>query len=58
MLLAFLITTLIIFSINSLAAIYLLSTKINEQKVRVSDIILVILPVLIISWNIYLLINY
>jgi hypothetical protein len=58
MLLAFLITTLIIFSINSLAAIYLLSTKINEQRVGVSDIILVILPVLIISWNIYLLINY
>lgn len=58
MLLAFLITTLIIFSINGMSALYLLASKINDQQVGVSDLVHVIIALLIISWNIFVLINY
>jgi hypothetical protein len=57
MLLAFLIATLIVFSINSLASIYLLSIKINNQNVKVSDLIIVFVALGMLSWNIYTIIN-
>lgn len=58
MLLAFLIATLVVFSINSLASIYLLSLKINSQQVGVSDILLVFFALGMLSWNIFVLINH
>ena len=58
MLLAFLIATLVVFSINSLASVYLLSLKINNQEVGVSDILLVFFALGMLSWNISILVNY
>ena len=49
---------IVVFSINSLASIYLLSLKINSQQVGVSDILLVFFALGMLSWNIFVLINH
>jgi len=57
MITAFLITTLIVFSINLLFAIYALLINSQDGEVNGYGIALICVSLLMVSWNIYCLIN-
>ena len=54
---AFLITTLVVFSINLLIAIYAISINMQEGRVNSYGVIILVLSLIMTSWNIYCLIN-
>ena len=54
---AFQITTLVVFSINLLIAIYAISINMQEGRVNSYGVIILVLSLIMTSWNIYCLIN-
>lgn len=58
MITAFLIATLVVFSLNLLLSLYAFAINVQEKTVNYYGIVMIMLPLIMVSWNIYCLIEY